>query len=212
MSRKKSKLRAVIFDYGEVLSMPQAPADVEAMAAILGLESARFARLYRKFRRPYDRGELDGPAYWERIAGAARADLSARRIRTLIAIDSRSWARTNGVLVAWIESLRTAGLRLGLLSNMPAELRAYCRRVLPWIRTFDHASFSCEVGAVKPAAAIYRHCLAGLEVEPAQALFIDDVPANVRAAARIGINSIRFEGNARLATAVRAFRLPALNL
>jgi putative hydrolase of the HAD superfamily len=211
MSLAKRKLRAVIFDYGEVLSMPQAPADVAAMAALCGLDVARFARLYRKFRQPYDRGELDGPAYWQRIADAV-IDLAARRIRTLIATDSRSWARPNGALVAWIESLREVGLRLGLLSNMPVELRTYCGRALPWIRKFDHATFSCEVGAVKPAAAIYRHCLAGLEVEPAQALFIDDVPANVRAAARIGMNSIRFEGNARLAATVRPFRLPALKL
>jgi putative hydrolase of the HAD superfamily len=45
---------------------------------------------------------------------------------------------------------------------------------------------------VKPAAEIYRHTVAALGVSPAEALFLDDRPENIRAAEALGINSVLF--------------------
>src|ERR1700693_826223 len=64
----KIRLRAVVFDYGNVLCHPQQPSDVEIMATVCGLPVPRFQDLYWKFRVPYDRGELNGDSYWAAVA------------------------------------------------------------------------------------------------------------------------------------------------
>ena len=93
--------KAVIFDYGNVLSASQPEADAEAMAAILNLPAARFTELYWRFRIPYDAGSLDAAAYWNTVAEAAARALAADQIAALIEIDSRSWSHPAPVMPQW---------------------------------------------------------------------------------------------------------------
>lgn len=52
-------MRAVIFDYGNVLCQPQHSAEVAAMAAIVQLPRDRFEQIYWHYRLAYDEGKLD---------------------------------------------------------------------------------------------------------------------------------------------------------
>ena len=63
---------------------------------------------------------------------------------------------------------------------------------------FDHHSFSYELDAAKPDAAIYRHAVAGLGVRPEQALFIDDRAENIEGARTAGLEALHFESPAQL--------------
>jgi len=101
-------------------------------------------------------------------------------------------------MLAWAGRLRSAGLRTGLLSNLPEPLGLHLRHEMRLPDLFDHHSFSYELRAAKPEAAIYQHALKGLGVEPAEALFIDDRPENVEGAQACGIRSIQFESPRRL--------------
>jgi len=51
-------LRAVVFDYGMVLTGPQDPEAHRAMVRITGLPVARFESLYWADRHAYDEGKL----------------------------------------------------------------------------------------------------------------------------------------------------------
>ena len=42
------------------------------------------------------------------------------------------------------------------------------RKQFDWLDDFTFQTYSCEIGAVKPEAAIYRHVLEGLGVAPGQ--------------------------------------------
>jgi putative hydrolase of the HAD superfamily len=57
-------VRAVVFDYGNVLCLEQTLEDMNGMALVCGIPHERFWELYGKLRPPYDRGDIDGPAYW----------------------------------------------------------------------------------------------------------------------------------------------------
>ena len=61
-------IRAVLFDYGLVLSAPPDPAAWARMKAITGLDEARFDRAYWLPRHDYDRGTHTGPGYWRTVA------------------------------------------------------------------------------------------------------------------------------------------------
>ncbi len=189
----KIQLRAVVFDYGNVLCHPQQPSDVEIMATVCGLEVPRFQDLYWKFRMPYDRGELNEDSYWAAVAAEDGQVLDRGQVAELTALDAKSWSRPNRATIEWVERLRRAGLGLGLLSNMPLEISRYLTAHCDWLALFDSSTFSCDVGQVKPDPAIYQICLEKLNVAAAEVLFLDDIVANVEGASALGIHGLIFD-------------------
>jgi hypothetical protein len=57
LSTKRS-VRAVVFDFGNVLCLEQTQEDMKDMALVSGIPHERFPELYWKLRPPYDRGGL----------------------------------------------------------------------------------------------------------------------------------------------------------
>jgi len=53
-----SDLKAIIFDYGDVLCVPPVTEDVEGSARILGISPDLFRDLWGRNRDLYDRGDL----------------------------------------------------------------------------------------------------------------------------------------------------------
>ncbi len=111
-------------------------------------------------------------------------------------------------MAAWARALRASGLRIALLSNMPATVRDYVLRC-SWLPEFDARTFSCEVGVSKPAPEIYQDCLAKLGGRPSDALFLDDKEPNIRAAEALGLHAVLFTDAAAAASELDArFQLP----
>jgi len=205
----KIPIRGVIFDYGNVLCHSQRPSDLEGMEQVCGIAMPRFRELYWKFRVPYDRSDLTAEAYWQTVAGEEGLVLSREQIAKLIELDVQGWARLNPKTVKWAEQLHRAGLRVGLLSNMPSDLSRYLVANGGWVSSFHHLTFSCDVRMVKPDPAIYKACLESLAVAPEEVLFLDDLAPNIEAAAKLGIHSVLFETIERTAAWVaERFDLP----
>lgn len=91
-----------------------------------------------------------------------------------------------------VGDLKTAGYKLYVLSNMSREFIDFLRRI-PVYGLFDGEVVSCEVGVVKPEPEIYRLLLDRYGLDPAETLFIDDRPANIAAAAELGIRGQLFD-------------------
>jgi putative hydrolase of the HAD superfamily len=205
----KIPIRGVIFDYGNVLCHSQRPSDLEGMEQVCGIAMPRFRELYWKFRVPYDRSDLTAEAYWQTVAGEEGLVLSREQIAKLIELDVQGWARLNPKTVKWAEQLHRAGLRVGLLSNMPSDLSRYLVANGGWVSSFHHLTFSCDVRMVKPDPAIYKACLESLAVAPEEVLFLDDLAPNIEAAAKLGIQSVLFDTIERTAARVaERFDLP----
>ncbi|MDZ4833944.1 MAG: HAD family phosphatase [Candidatus Melainabacteria bacterium] len=186
-----TEIKAVLFDYGNVLCMPQAASDMQLMAECLGVSFERVETLYWQLRDEYDIGELDGQAYWSQIAAKLDIKPTADQLLKLIELDNLSWTRPNPDMAKWAAKLTKHGIKIAILSNMPISIREYMRGI-DWLPTFDHYTFSCDVNAIKPDVAIYQHCLTGVGHSPENTLFIDDREVNTTAAAAIGINSFVF--------------------
>jgi len=95
---------------------------MKGMALVCGIPLERFSELYWKLRSPYDRGDIDGPAYRTAVVGQQELGLSRDQIATLIKLDSESITRPNQGAVRWAKLLHHEGFLLTLLSNMPLEL------------------------------------------------------------------------------------------
>src|SRR5271156_5150771 len=164
--------KAIIFDYGNVLSQSQPRGDIERMAAILDLATESFQERYWEFRLAYDEASRDPAAYWNAVATRAVSD---SQLEDLFEIDGASWSHPAPAVPEWAGRLHQAGFQTALLSNMPVPVRDYTQ-ACAWLPTFDHRTFSCDLGISNPSPGISQHSLDGLGVAPDQALFLDDRP------------------------------------
>lgn len=90
-----------------------------------------------------------------------------------------------------IGELKQAGYGLYVLSNMSREFIDYLRRFDVY-RLFDGEVVSCEVLTVKPEPRIYEILLERYGLDPAESLFVDDRPANLETARRLGLQTFLF--------------------
>jgi putative hydrolase of the HAD superfamily len=203
------RITTVIFDFGYVLSLPPQPSDYQRLAALAGFDGKPFEKIYWGNRTVYDRGAIDGPTYWRRLAQAAGKELTPAQIDSLIVNDIAIWMRANPVMMEWVRALKGGGLKIAVFSNMPIEISTYMRQYAPWFRDFDYVCFSAEVQLAKPEAAIFHACLEVVHSRPEECLFIDERAENVEAARALGMHALKFVSVHELAADVRPFNLPA---
>lgn len=202
-------ITAVAFDYGNVLSRPRVPEARARARALTQLSVAEFERYYTQHRLAYDRGTLTGHAYWAELLGHTPVPPTPKLIAQLIQLDVVSWSQLDDRVLQWARQLNTAGVQTAVLSNMPSDILAGIRRQGHWLALFDATIFSCEVGSVKPEAAIYHRLLETLRVPSERVLFIDDMWTNVTAALQMGLQGVHYHSFPRLQQVVQAaFALP----
>ena len=196
--KRSRDVKAVIFDYGEVLCYRPTAEEIAQLAGFFNLRVDQLPALWERNRGAYDRGDITPQAYWSAFAKDAGVELAPDRLEEVHDLDIAMWSNINSNMVAWANQLRTSGMKIGLLSNMHPEMVTYCRQHFSWLKEFDFATFSGEVRLIKPDPAIYKHTLRGLDVTASEALFLDDREVNIRAAQELGIYSLRFESIEKL--------------
>ena len=107
---QEPNIRAVILDYGEVLSHPPDRGAIAVMAGVLAVPVDRFLRLYGSHRYPYDRGDLSGEQYWSALAADAGVSLTSEQIDYLRRTDVAMWSNLNPVMLRWAGELRRSGV------------------------------------------------------------------------------------------------------
>jgi putative hydrolase of the HAD superfamily len=191
-------LRAVIFDYGMVLTGPQHPDHHASLLRMTGLseDRDRFEALYWADRHAYDEGKLTGVAFWQKFveANGMQADPTdpASIVHELNDLDARMWTTQNPAMLAWQLKLKESGFLTAILSNMGDSVLANMEREFDWLARFDVLVWSYQLLMAKPDPAIYRHVLKELGVQPEEALFLDDKLVNIEAAQALGLKAIQF--------------------
>jgi putative hydrolase of the HAD superfamily len=189
----RSRIAAVIFDYGNVLTRTLDPTPRAIWEQRLGLASGELQRLVHNDHswRAAQLGQITVDAYWHDVGttlGLTPTDTAELRA-TFYNGDV-----LNLDLVACIDQLRTAGVRTALLSNFSTELRGLLT-AHNLVCRFDQIVISAEIGIMKPEAAAYQAVLDRLQLPAQRCIFIDDHPSNVRAAQMLGIHGILFRDN-----------------
>jgi putative hydrolase of the HAD superfamily len=188
----RGAFEAVILDYGTVLCHPPFPHEIARMSRVLGITPDKFPGLYGHARDAYDRGDLTTRQYWEGVTRQTGVNLPPDAIDALGECDKEMWSRANKEMTDWLASLRPAGYKTALLSNMQTDMIAHVRAKFLWLKDFDQQIFSSEVRLIKPDPALYRICLAKLGTEPCETIFIDDHEENVEGARAVGMTAFRF--------------------
>jgi FMN phosphatase YigB (HAD superfamily) len=90
--------------------------------------------------------------------------------------------------------------RLALLSNTDPIHVAYLERTYSFFEYFppERRIYSCKVGVSKPNPGIYLAGLKACKATAQEAVYIDDLSANVDAAKRLGMEGIEYRDPAQL--------------
>jgi putative hydrolase of the HAD superfamily len=193
-------LRAVVFDYGMVLTGPQDPEAHAALLRITGLPLDRFESLYWADRHAYDEGKLTGIAFWQKFLREAGLPPNQAMAEELNLWDARMWTTENPAMLSWQLALKQRGLLTGILSNMGDNVLDNMKRTFNWLPRFDVLVWSYQLLLAKPDPAIYHYLLKELGTQPEETLFIDDRLVNVEAAHALGMKAIEFTTVERLRT------------
>ena len=91
-----------------------------------------------------------------------------------------------------LADLKRAGVPRYALTNWSAETFPPQRQRFEFLSWFDGIVVSGDEGVIKPDPRIFRILLERYRIDPREAVFIDDNPANAEAAASLGIHGIHF--------------------
>jgi putative hydrolase of the HAD superfamily len=182
------KLRAVIFDFGNVICRPPTERQLSEAAAVCGITVEEFVQAFWRNRREYDRG-TDAQEYWRDFAVFVGRDFDRAMVDDMIDREINFWSNFDGRVLNWADDLRRAGLKTSILSNLPRVLGERLRAEDGFLNHFDQVTFSYELGAIKPEPGIYPDAIQSLGVEPGEALFLDDRPENVEGGRAIGMHA-----------------------
>lgn len=194
----------LLFDLFGVVACHQterAKAEIERIADVPG---ERFWRAYWAMRPAYDRGDNPAPAYWRTVADDLGVTFDDERVADLIDADLRSWSQVDPHMIDYLGELAAGGRRLGLLSNITADLAEEFERRHGWLELFSVVAFSCRIGFAKPEAGAYRWCVDAFGVPASDVLFIDDRAENVDGALAQGMRGHVFTALPTLRAAVTA--------
>lgn len=92
----------------------------------------------------------------------------------------------------WLDSLKAKGYKLYILSNFSEKAFRDCAPELDYVSKADGAVISYKVNMIKPDPGIYRYLLDTYDINPEEAVFIDDNADNIAAAGKFGIKTILF--------------------
>lgn len=184
-------IRALVLDYGGVLSAAQGAAERQTMTGILGVGDESFHGAYWEHRAAYDRGDLHAAGYWAAVCETLGVPWTADSLVDLVRADAAGWGHLDPRMIAWARDV-AARVPTALLSNMPHDVKdallPTISTILPWAATL----FSCDAGVVKPDAAIYLRCAELLGFDPSEVAMVDDRPDNVAGAERAGMRGVLF--------------------
>jgi len=202
------RLGGVIFDVEGVIAHPDLTllrAGLSALDPALDpdrLRSIRHDERLYPLWVAHSKGRLDADLYWRAVLQAAGLAGSEAEVTAMRHLQSQAtWACLDEEVLLVADSLRRAGLRVGILSNSAVDYEPQIGR---FIARFDRAHFSHRTGRRKPDAEAYLDLAAELGLDPTAILFVDDKPRNIEAARTLGMHTCLFTSASDLRATLRA--------
>lgn len=183
------KIKAIFFDYGGVIQRTEYQSPRQYLAQKFGMEYEDIDKIV--FDSPTARqatvGEIKEAEHWSAIA--KRFKLGKDELEKFKS-EFYGGDVIDHAFMQFIRSLRPK-YKVGLISNALSDMREYLiKQKLD--DAFDTLTISAEVKSAKPEAKIYLHALGQTEVKAEEAVFVDDVVANIEASQKLGMHGVLF--------------------
>jgi epoxide hydrolase-like predicted phosphatase len=182
-------IQAIYFDIGGVLVRTEDKIPRTRLAARLGMS-------FNELEKIVFGGEITAEEQWAYVC--QQVNWPFARWRDLEA-EFFAGDKLDEELVDYIRSLHRH-YKTGVISNALGDVRTVILNEWHMSDAFDVLVISAEVGVMKPDARIFQSALNALGVQPAEAVFVDDVARNVEGARAIGMHAIQFRNTAQVRT------------
>jgi putative hydrolase of the HAD superfamily len=192
-------IRAVIFDRDNTLVYFDAAAtaalEARVGAAAPTLPPGAAAAHWAAWPGPWPRAVDDEPAFWHAFWYQLAADYTLADASVVALLEIGAFYHTCFTsfpdATPCLRALRARGLRLAVLTNfeLPSIDQTLRNAGLDpaW---FSALLSSAAIGVYKPDPSAYLAAAAALELDPAECMFVDDLPENVAAACAIGMRGV----------------------
>lgn len=184
-------ITTIVFDFGNVLGFFSHQKAAEQLAAYSPLSADDILTHYldSQLEDDFESGRISLPEFRAIVRRRCRVTATDAQLDLAIA----DMFTPNTEVCELVPALKPR-YRLVLLSNTN-ELHAvhFRKQFADTLAHFDALVLSHEVGLRKPCPDIYAHCHKLAGAEPAQCVFIDDLPANVEAARACGWRAILYQ-------------------
>lgn len=183
-------IRHVIFDIGNVLTDFRWKEFLQDK----GFDEAMIGRIARAsvmspFWAEVDRGEMDPEKLMQefiRLDPEIEGELRRAYDNIQGMVAKRDYA------IPWIKELKAKGYGVYYLSNFSYKAYVDCLDALDFIPYTDGGILSYQDRVIKPGEEIYRLLLSRYGLKAEECVFLDDTPANIETAVRLGFEGIVF--------------------
>jgi epoxide hydrolase-like predicted phosphatase len=196
--------KTVIFDMGGVYFSDGTRIAIDTIAAKYEINRDAVAGYINgEPGREYRIGEISAEQFWRQAIRQWDIQSSAE---TLALIWNSSYQLDEGT-ARLVDRLKSAGHELLYLSDNTAEKVAYLDTKYAFMKKFDDGIFSHLVNCKKPDPKIYELLLARASHPAKDCIFIDDKPANLEPAKKLGMQTIAFNNSAHLGSCLKKLAL-----
>lgn len=195
-AEKSPGIRLIISDFGGVICS----FDYRIFCERLGRRTNRtteqiFAAAFGdRLQADFETGKLSGREYHRAVMARLGSDVPYEEFYPMYGDIFTEIPATGDLL----RRLRTR-YPLYLLSDTNEIHFGYVRKTVKTLTLFDDLIVSYQVEAMKPDPRMYQEALRRSGLPARACLFVDDRPANVEGAARLGMHAVLFESPAQLA-------------
>lgn len=180
-------IQCCIFDLGNVLVFFSHDRMVQNIAAASGapLHTVREFLFDSGFQEAIETGQVTEAQFHAEFESFSRVSVSLDALRLAVG----DIFELNAPMIPLLNELKSAGIRLVLLSNTCATHIEFVRQRWSVLELFDDITTSWEVGAMKPDPLIYQSALAQAKCDAANCFYTDDIEDYVTQAAAMGIQA-----------------------
>ena len=190
-------IRTVIFDLGGVYFTDGSAIAIEQISATYRLAEAKVRDIVMgDLGSRYRHGAVTSSQFWEGAVEAWNLQVPTEQLAT-------TWLQAYEPIpgtVSLIDRLGVAGYELLYLSDNVEDRIEYLEQTYGFLHRFKDGVFSHRVGIRKPNPRIYELVLEKAAHPPAQCLFVDDKPAMLEPAERMGMAVVAFGSPSQVET------------
>ncbi len=208
----ENKIKAVIFDVGEVLFLAKDKkkegnllSSFRETCLLLKNVDANLERVYEDTREIYFKSSAGKISKKETLKQFSE-ELGISQGKTEEAFEDvyRDNTIENKKLYDYALKLKKKGYKIGI-SSIQFHLSKDILIPKKYYGHFDALQISCEDGLRKPDKNAFEFVLKKLQVEPKESVFIDDKQKNLDSAKELGMKAILFKNNRQLIKDLKNF-------
>ena len=188
-------IKAIIFDWGGVLHMIDSKGFRRDLSSRYGVDETLLEKIEIKERLKMDSGEINVDEYLNNINSQLKIKLNEKDYYDLF---FSKYVKLNKVLLNLIKKLKKNNYKLFILSNNNPFFYKYMKKTTEFESIFDKIILSFQEKNKKPNISFFLKVLEKTDIEPQEAIFVDDREEYKGIVRKIGMKFLLFRNNKQL--------------